>query len=186
MPQPRHQSLVLVGGNRLRHVSAPARRREPHQRCVFVHRPLTRLFDHGFIGGKGKVFYYDRSVHEIRANVEPLGCVRNICLLKCWKCWIQSLGQVPVEEYRVYEGLEASVFVVTLYEVVVHEVDLAPVGLERDARLDKVIPQTVQVCKDFGPPITRFADIGQVHEIEFDDVIQARPFTPTCSSCRFW
>ena len=48
-------------------------------------------------------------------------------------------------------------------------------ALNRMPDLHQVIPQTMQVCQDISLPITRFADIGQVHEIEFDDVLQAGP-----------
>ena len=60
-------------------------------------------------------------------------------------------------------------------EFIIHEVNLAPMRFERDAGLHEIIPQAVQVHVDRLFLGRSLGDVGEIHEIEFDDVIQARP-----------
>jgi hypothetical protein len=89
--------------------------------------------------------------------------------------WIESVGQVWVEKHRANERLELIKSVMVAHELIVHKVYFAPMRLELNIGLRKMFPETLQVCQDFFFLGRCFADISQVHEVEFDDVIQAWP-----------
>ena len=62
-----------------------------------------------------------------------------------------------------------------LHEIMIHEVDFSPMGFERDPNLGQIVPQAAQVSVDRVFFLRCLAHVRQIHEVEFDDVIQARP-----------
>ena len=61
------------------------------------------------------------------------------------------------------------------HKIVVHKIDLPPMRLEWDPVFQQVSPQAVQVAGDLLPLHLGFADVGEIHEVELDDVIQPGP-----------
>ena len=61
-------------------------------------------------------------------------------------CGEKAVRQVLVEEYGADERLELIKIKMLMDKGSIHEVDFAPMRLERDTRLDEMVPEALQVC----------------------------------------
>ena len=57
-------------------------------------------------------------------------------------------------------------------EIVIHEIDLAPMRLKLDTVVEEMIPETLQVSHDLRFIRLFLTYIGKVHEVKLDDIFQ--------------